>query len=715
LSSVSQDQIYESFISETAELLEELETSVINLEQNPNDKETVDKIFRALHSLKGNSSLLGLDDIKRFVHMIENMVDKIRERTLDVTTHVINLLLEASDHCKEIYQRLPEDIHNIPLTHEENEFMERVKSLINPSSDDSTNQDLRASLLKFFAHPEIQIELQTNDALISLAGLIQDSAPLLLEDRRTGTGGERVSYLYKGVNISRGYGAIKTVLKEVEEGNFSDTQYSIVRKNFEDLIAIHETNKHEEPISLFTSLLEDIEMLYQDESGFDDIMSMLVGEALEKYEEDITLPEAEEAEEEHADAEIVDKPANKGKKGKSLSRQIKIDQEKLDTAIDTAGELVTISEFFNYINSQISIDGNMGGQLSNFRDATISLQEISEKLSSDLYDVRKVAIEESFQKLPRIVRDEQKALGKKVSLAITGNEIMVDKSLVSKLETIIVHMIRNSIDHGLEKPQDRIANGKPEEGIISINVTSDETMMFIEISDDGGGINLTSLKKKALEAGLYTESALATMSDTEATSIMFEPGISTAKEVTETSGRGVGMDIVTSTIHEMGGTTIVKTADGLGSSITLKFPLAQTTIVKKGLAVSVGNSIFLVPIEVILESFRLHNGELSSIRDDSEIVNRRGKITPLIRLYELFGIETNTKDPYDAILLLVEEKKKRICFMVDSILGQRQIIYKDLGINTLSKPSPFEGVSVYDGSHLAMILDVQGIIEQTQI
>ncbi len=726
MSDSAQKQIYESFLSETAELLAELEREVIKLEASPEEKETVDNIFRCLHSLKGNSSLLGLSDIKLFVHQMENMADKIRNRELEVTTNVINTLLEASDLCKGLFGRLPKEIENVPLLPEEEDFLERVSAITSPDNPESEFEALRIELLKFFSHPDIQIELKSNDALSTLANLIQEAAPLLMEDRRT-VKAEAPSIFYKGLDVGREYLSIKSIIEEAKAGNASDTQYSIVVKNLEELQTKHQENDQNDAYELLESLREDLEMLYHDESGFDDVLAQITEEALETYENNLMKVEpetgnyqADGADKKDSKEELQSKAGKpsalqNGLRGQVLTKQIRVNQEKLDKAIGTAGELVTISEFFNYINSQILIDTeNVKKQLRNFKDASMALQELSEDLSRELYDIRKVPIEDSLERLPRVVRDEQKALGKKVRLVIEGEDTPVDKGLVSKLETILVHMIRNSIDHGLGTPEERKQAGKPEVGTISITITSDDTMMNIILADDGKGINLEKLREKMIKSGKYDEKAVRAISDQELAEEIFAPGLSTASAVTETSGRGVGMDIVNSTIMEMGGNVKVDTKVGKGTSITLRFPLTQTTMVKKGLAVAVGKSVFLVPIEVVIESFRPSNGQITLVEGKAEAVHRRNEITQLVRLHRLFEIEAVTTDPYDAILLMVHHKKKKICFMVDSVIGQRQIIYKDLDIKTVRQPAPFEGVSVYDGSRLAMILDVHGIMEQAE-
>ena len=728
----SEKEIFDAFLSEASEFVADLEKDVIKLERDPTSKRAIDNIFRSLHSLKGNSSLFGLSEMKLFLHQMESLVDKIRKREQEVTTHIINLLLEGNDHIKTMFSRLTDSKAKGSITEKEELFLEQVSSVLSPESAGSVNADLRKELMIFMRHPEIQLELQTNQPLRDIFTLIQDVAPGLLSDRRS-TKSETITILYKGVDVTREITSIETVIEEVKANNISDQQYATIKINLDFLKKKHLEKEQFEPVEIIDNLFEELDMFYHDESGFDEVLAQITEEALAKYEagvmrvkpetrkESEPIPAETEAESGtkssvHEPAETLDSiPVQIEHAESPVLRQIKVDQSKLDKAIDTASELVTISEFFNYIQNSIAAgNSDSKGQLNSIRDATQTLQELTESLSSDLYDIRKVPIGEAFQKLPRIVRDEQKVLGKKAWLSISGEDNMVDKSLVPKLETILVHMIRNSLDHGIEKPEERVAAKKNEEGMISISATAEETMMNISVKDNGKGIDPEKVKNKAISAGILDSATAETLSKNEILNHIFVPGFSTSQTVTETSGRGVGMDIVQSYISEMGGNITINTEIGKYLEIILRFPLTQTTLVKKGLAISVGKSVFLIPIEMVLESFRLKQGELSSVEGKAEIIRRRGEIFKMLRLHRLFEINSTQTDPYESIIVLAQYKRRKICLMVDAVIGQRQIIYKNLGIETLRKPSPYEGVSVYDGSRLAMILDINGIIDQSE-
>ncbi|GMT42167.1 MAG: chemotaxis protein CheA [bacterium] len=698
-------KLFDNFLSESADLLRELESGVIALEKSPDNRENVDNIFRCVHSLKGGSALFGLAGIKLFTHTLENLIDKIRNRKLEADTKVINVILKGADCLKAMFARLVEDGGKADLVLEEERFVEEISLLLETSQQpcETVEERLHGELMRFVNRLDIKKELEDNEPLKEIVTIIKDNSPRLLQERRAP---REEQLFYRGMDVSREYFTIKSVTDEAERQQYSENNGEMVFSSIDSLIKKHEEKNHKEPLELLINLKEELELVFHDETGFDEILVGITSDYLEKYGRLLEkgMPEnVKSASDENEKAQ---------KSSQTLhAKQVKVDQSKLDETISVAGELVTISEFFNYLQTQFS-NGNAQDTYNSLRDAITTLQGLSEVLSRDLYEIRKVPVNEAMQKLPRLVRDEEVRAGKKVRLVMTGEKTLVDKSLVPKLETIFVHMIRNGVDHGIEHPQKRREEGKPEEGTISLFVKADESKMIIKISDDGQGIDLEKIKQKGLATGIIGRDELQSLSESEIVDKIFMPGFSTSEKVTETSGRGVGMDIVRSHLLEMDGAIAVDNDPRKGIGITLTIPLTHTTLVKKGLAVAVGKSVFLIPIETVLESFQPSNGEISSVKGKGEIINRRGEITMMIRLHRLFGINTDVTDPAKAILVLVQHKNTRVCFMVDYVLGQRQIIYKKLTLKTLRQPPPFEGVSVYDGSQLAMILDVNGIIKQ---
>lgn len=698
-------EIFNNFLSESADLLRELENSVIGLEKSPDSRESVDNIFRCVHSLKGGSALFGFSGIKLFTHTLENMIDRIRQRKLDADTGIIDLILRGTDHLKSMFARLVDDEKKADLSPDEEQFMEELASLLETKesgkSSEAEEEQLHDELMKFLDRSDVKEELEDNKSLNEIIDIIKKNSPKLLEERRVSPA-KRL--LYDGMDISREYYAIKSAIEEVRGGKPA-VQAEMVFNSIDSLLKKHGENSLTKPIPLLEELMEELQIVYQDENGFDELLADITSEAIAKYDEMLKNATAATSTPTSEETDRTEPPL------KQRKRQVKVDQTKLDEAISMIGELVTVSEFFNFLQIQI-LQGNIESNVKNLKDAISALQGLSETLARHLYEIRKVPINEATQRLPRMVRDEQTRSGKKVRLMMKGEETLVDKSLVSKLETIFVHMIRNSMDHGIELPEARLKAGKPKEGTILLDVKADDAKMVVKIEDDGQGIDIEKLKEKAVQTGVIKPEETESLSEQELVEKILTPGFSMSEKITETSGRGVGMDIVNSCLAEMDGIMKVENFPQRGITITLTIPLTHTTLVKKGFAVAVGSNVFLIPIEAVLESFQPANGEISSIEGGGEIINRRGDIIKLIRLHKLFNIKKALTDPGNAILVTVWYKNKKVCFMVDYVIGQRQIIYKKLAVQTQRKPSPFEGVSVYDGNRLAMILDVDGIMGQ---
>ncbi len=702
----SEQEIFNNFLAEATETLQSLEKDLLRLEQSPDDREIIDNIFRGMHSLKGNCSLFGITGIKMMAHCLESLMSRVRDKEMEMNTEITNIVLRGMDHLKSMFAILQRTLKEEQLTPKQEEYITELNSLLESGGEERVNENLRIELLKFLNRQEIKEHLETDEPMREMLGVIRRTAPKLLADRRTNVGDP---LMLDGLDVSREYYSVLGILADVETGKSSENYSAIVFGELESLLSRHGEQGQNEPMELLQNLRDDLEMLYHDETGFDDILAQITQEAWLKYRAMLWQIKPEPA----------GKPAGYPQNGAGTEpaehirgRQIKVDQGALDKTIDMAGELVTISEFFNYLQTQFA-EGDKARTMNSLKDAISSLQELSESLSRDLYEIRKVPIGEAFQNLPRMVRDMQIALGKRVRLVIEGEDTAVDKSFVAKIETVLVHMIRNSIDHGLELPEERRQAGKDEEGTIRLVSAPQGGMLAVAVEDDGRGIDPAKIRRILVAKGIMSHAEAEALPEKELLMQIFAPGFSSAEQVTETSGRGVGMDVVLSTVQDIGGSIKLENQPGKGLTVRMTIPFTHTTLIQKGLAVGVGKTVFLIPVESVLESFRPNKQDIYSIEKNAEVINRRGEIVRLVRLHRLLGIKGKSENPEDGILVMVQRKKAKACFLVDYVIGQRQIIYKPLGVRTLRHPSPFEGVSVYDGSRLAMILDIQGIVEQS--
>jgi two-component system chemotaxis sensor kinase CheA len=349
---------------------------------------------------------------------------------------------------------------------------------------------------------------------------------------------------------------------------------------------------------------------------------------------------------------------------------------------------------------EISMKNNMG----KFRSTAQSLGRITGELQEGVMRIRMVPISQIFSRFPRLVRDLSKSLNKKINLVIEGEETELDKSVVEDLLDPIMHSVRNSVDHGIESAEERKAAGKPEEGMVLLKATNEGNMIVIEIGDDGGGIDVEAVKAKAVERGIISPNKVLT--DVEAFNLIFEPGFSTSKTITSISGRGVGLDVVRRSIEKLNGTVTVFSEHGKGTTFTIKLPLTLAII--QGLLVRVGTEIYSIPITSVIESLRIKPEDIRMI-DNYEVFNIRNDVVSLLRLNRLFGIRTEEQQEYNFIVI-VGTAEKKMGFMVDSLIGEEDVVIKPLRDQYTNSPG-IAGASILCDGSVSLIIDVSQLLE----
>lgn len=322
--------------------------------------------------------------------------------------------------------------------------------------------------------------------------------------------------------------------------------------------------------------------------------------------------------------------------------------------------------------------------------------------------MRMVPIQGAFQRMSRLVRDLSRKGGKAVQFVTSGDETELDRNIVDKITDPLVHMMRNSVDHGLETAEERTRNGKNPQGRISLSAYHQAGSVVIEIADDGRGLNRDKILKKAIEKGLVSEGQ--DMSDEDIYRLIFLPGFSTADKISDVSGRGVGMDVVRKNISNLGGKIDIQSVQGQGTTFTVRLPLTLAII--DGQIVTVGSQRYIIPINAIISSVRPQEEQISSIQNRSEVVVLRNELMPILRLHELFGVSDAQQDPTQGLLVIVEEGEHKCCLLVDDLLGQQQVVIKSL--TGLGKIKGVSGGAIMGDGHVSLILDVPGLIESSQ-
>jgi len=379
---------------------------------------------------------------------------------------------------------------------------------------------------------------------------------------------------------------------------------------------------------------------------------------------------------------------------------LRVDTRKLDDLIDMVGELViTQSMIQQDLSQQVNASKNLMRDISQFFRITSSLQRTSMRL-------RMIPIKQTFQRMSRLIRDLAKNEGKTVNIELIGEDTEIDRNMVDEIYNPLVHMVRNAVDHGLEPPEDRIKTGKSEKGLISLRAYHRGGNIVIEIADDGRGLSRKKIVEKAMKKGLI--SSADDLSDQEIFQMILLPGLSTADKVTDVSGRGVGMDVVKQAVEKLRGKIEIESRLGVGTTFVTSFPLTLAII--DGMLVKVGQEIYIIPTTAIRKTLRPTKKDYSHVINKGEMVNVMGQLLPLVRLYELFGIEPEHRDPWDAIAVVVEGEGHALCLLVDNIIGKAEVVIKSLGTDLKNIKGVSGGAILGDG-RIGLILDTEGLFD----
>ncbi|VAX15700.1 Signal transduction histidine kinase CheA [hydrothermal vent metagenome] len=700
-----EEELFLGFLEESDELVNDVEISSTALLKEPEDFEHIHGIFRAVHSLKGNSGIFNIRAVQSFCHAFENYMELLRDKSINLDTGVINFIIEGSDYLKNIFTRLSISGREVDLNNDENTFLEKLENQISQHTSDGKREKLRIELLQFFNKATSEGRMGDDSHLKDLYDSITGIDPELLKDRRKSSAVTKEKWMIGESDVTREYIDLNDLVNRAISGEMVEDTYNIFINSITGLMKQTEEAGASSAVEVLLAILGEFETLYQEELGMDEFLGESLKELLDKYAEYLTMLEPNNK------TEPADVSGNgKRRESVSIDKSVRVNEILLDEFIGHVGELITLNELFSGLQKRL--DGGETNNLSHdFKSTNQAFHELSGLLQKSLYEIRKAPLEQVFSKLPRVLRGVTKNTGKSTSLVTTGGDIEMDKSLLGKIETVLVHCVRNSADHGIETQQERTDAGKKAEGQIHISAWSDKNRVFLKISDDGNGVNVEKIRAHAIKNGFASAEDAVKLSDKDILDILMKPGFSTASSITETSGRGVGMDVLWSSVYEMGGELSLDNKPGLGLTINISVPLAYTTRIKLGLTMRVGDNIFLIPAENVRESFRVAKDDVNTIEGKGEVVSRWGRVYSLVRLSNLLNIPSSYNNVWDAICMLVDYKGTSMCLLVDEILGQRQIVYKELTVQT-REPCVFEGVSILDGRSMALILNVGGIIKQ---
>ncbi|MDR3276574.1 MAG: chemotaxis protein CheA [Treponema sp.] len=753
------EELLKDFFSEAQMQVDTLEQNILVLENEGTNKDAVDEIFRAAHTLKGGSATVEMMELSHFTHMVEDVLDAIRSGRLVVNEDVIDTLLSAID----IIKAMLEERMNGAVYREDTSRMEaRLEALI----PDGAKSNKKKTGTKPMALVQAPVAAQAAPVSAASAGGLR---PAELRELKGAAGGQpvyriRVYFDENSVMNTVGgiqvYAALKgfgTILKTAPD---FETLYEDV---FHPTVDYYFATAKKSDELMGYVLIPDVS-LSADIADLDQLEAAPVVPPAPVPEAAPALvadPAASPAQMAQAAALASAAATDARKAGKEAGSILRVDSKRIDDLLNLVSETVITKATFNQINLQFNqIQADLRGieaahrekikslfdslpdylesiqegrtikdirqeindqygdifsqfddfetalknNVGKFRATSQNLGRITGELQEGVMRIRMVPISQIFSRFPRLVRDLCKSLNKKINLVIEGEETELDKSVIEDLLDPIMHSVRNSVDHGIEAPADRRAAGKSEEGRVVLKASNEGNMIVIEIADDGKGIDAEAVKAKAVEKGLISPNKI--LSDPEAYNLIFEPGFSTAKTITAISGRGVGLDVVKRSIEKLNGTVTVFSEHGKGTQFTIKLPLTLAII--QGLLVRVGPEIYSIPITSVVESVRIKPEDIQRI-DNYEVFNIRNEVISLLRLNRLFGIRTEGHQDYHFVVV-VGTAEKKMGFMVDSLIGEEDVVIKPLRDQYTNSPG-IAGASILGDGSVSLIIDVSQLLE----
>ncbi|MDF2947270.1 MAG: chemotaxis protein CheA [Bacillales bacterium] len=672
MSDLNNDPMLEAYIFETTQQIEQLEQAVINAETSGEyNTEIVAAIFRIMHTIKGSSAMMLFNNIAIVAHKTEDIFYFIREnspKSVDVS-ELCDLVLEGTDFIKLELEKIKSgdkpDGDEETLLGRLKEFLVDLKKT-NGYENDLTTKDSKASSNKFYISPSANKEYSYK---YSYKIKLQFQKDCEMENIR--------AYM-----IIHNLQDITNELHFIPNDIIDNNESSELIKKEGFLIYFKSNNTYEEMNDFFSHV------------AFLEVYELTELKDSREFEKLVTENQTKQKLE-----KVNDKKVNT-----QHSKIISVNVQKLDALMDLVGELV-ISGAMVTQNPDLK-----GLNLENFFKAARHLEKISSEIQDVVMSIRMVPLGPTFFKMNRIVRDMCRSLNKDVHLDIIGEETEVDKNIIDNLGDPLMHLVRNCLDHGIETVEERIANGKSKEGTITLEAKNSGSEVLVIVKDNGKGLNKEKILNKAIKNKILTKSP-EEMTDKEIYNLIFLPGFSTKENVTEYSGRGVGMDVVTKNLEAIGGSIQVESISGKGTTIILKIPLTLAII--NGMNTRVGNSHYTLPITSIKESFRPTKEEVFKDPSGNEMILIRGGCYRILRLHEFYNVNTSVKRLDEGILIMIEHEQKAICLFVDELLGEQPVVVKSLPdfIKKIKKIRGLAGCTLLGDGSISLILDAEDLIK----
>lgn len=714
-------RFHQVFFDESAEHLAEMERLLLALDVDNPDIEELNAIFRAAHSIKGGSGSVGFTDMTEVTHILENLLDKLRKNELTLRLDMVDAFLHATDVLKE---QLAAHMENgEPDLSQAEQIKQKLQQLAQgagtspapeQTSSPATAPTLHTYLIEF---PAIGDGNMSNllESLAELGQMDIVQAPQTSAKHKGKKKKKEAPGIWKlKLSTTGDVASIRDLFEfQMNPDQVAITQDSPENTNeayglfepaepayglFDDIPAPPAFATEETAYGLFSDAPSAPTPVVEETAyGLFVDLPVATAPALATAEAPVIENTRTEPDRRAPDRRTTERRASE--RTGSESNSIRVGVEKVDQLINLVGELVITQAMLK--QSAALLDPVLYEKLHNGMG---QLERNTRDLQESVMSIRMMPISFVFSRFPRVVRDLAAKLSKQVELVMVGENTELDKSLIEKIADPLTHLVRNSLDHGIEIPEKRIAAGKPEKGIITLSASHQGGSIVIEVADDGAGLNRDRILTKAAERGLDTSFI---QSDQDVWHLIFAPGFSTAEVVTDVSGRGVGMDVVMRNITELNGSVEINSEPGSGTRMTVRLPL--TLAILDGMTVSLGESIFVIPLNLIVETLQPQAQDIKTVAKQGQMVQVRGEYLPVISLHETFNLSANVSNPWEGVLVLIEADGKKAALLVDALVGQQQVVIKSLETN-FKKISGVSGATIMGDGTVAMILDVPALI-----
>ena len=673
--SIDLSQFIPTFLEECFEGIELMEASLLNLEQG--DEETINSIFRAAHSIKGGAGTFGFNHVTEFTHLVETLLDEMRDGRRNIAHKDIEILLDSVDCMRLLIEAIRDD-----CSYDDSKVIVTSQLLTATLNNNSIDENIVEDTTK---------DNENTSNAIADDNLTHWSISFIPEHHLVQTGNDPLLLL----NALAELGKVSVTANCNSIPSLVDLDATELYISWQ--ITLITAAKKEDIAEIFEWVEDDCQLVISNE------------ESIDKKPTEINVDIANEA-----DELTAEKPTIKAKtkvkpnvtndsnlqKPKAESGSIRVGVDKVDSLINLVGELVITQSMLSELGNDFELS-----KVARLNSGLEQLLQNTKELQESVMRIRMLPISFAFNRFPRLIHDLSKKMGKEIELLISGEQTELDKSVMEQISDPLVHLVRNAVDHGIEATDVRIAKGKPEKGTVSLDAYHQGGSIVIEIKDDGGGIDSNVILAKAIENGLVDEST--SLSESQVYDLLFEPGFSTAKTLSDISGRGVGMDVVKRNIQSLGGRIQIESTLGVGSTFKVFLPL--TLAILDGQLVKVGREVYIIPLITIVESLQTQEALINRTSGDMVLYRLREDNVPVIPIYKLFNIPAQNKAIKNSLLVVVEADGQKVGLMVDDLLAQQQVVVKSLNEN-YQQVEGVSGATILGDGSVAMILDVPSMI-----